>query len=90
MPGEIVEEMRQAGVEVVEPTLLRQSISHVDIVYSTCIQEERFGTQAEADLIAVATAQPEHLYPPNCEPNTVIMHPLPRTPVTERGSWMTT
>ncbi|MBP6725150.1 MAG: aspartate carbamoyltransferase, partial [Halioglobus sp.] len=34
MPGEIVEEMRRAGVDVIETDAFEASISHVDIVYS--------------------------------------------------------
>ena len=78
MPGEIVEEMRQAGVEVIESDALEASISHVDIVYSTRIQEERFATQAEADLYRGRYRLNQSIYTHHCEPNTVIMHPLPR------------
>ena len=50
MPGNIVEELRSAGHQVMESEILEDSIAHVDIVYSTRIQEERFSSQAEADL----------------------------------------
>ena len=50
MPGEIVEQMRSAGMRVEESDALEESIAHVDIVYSTRIQEERFNSQAESDL----------------------------------------
>ncbi len=78
MPGEIVEEMRQAGVEVIESDALEASISHVDIVYSTRIQEERFSSQEEADLYRGRYRLNQSIYTHHCEPNTVIMHPLPR------------
>ena len=78
MPGDIVEEMRQAGVEVIETDAFEASISHVDIVYSTRIQEERFSTQAEADLYRGRYRLNQSIYTHHCEPNTVIMHPLPR------------
>ncbi|HBO13946.1 MAG TPA: aspartate carbamoyltransferase, partial [Halieaceae bacterium] len=42
MPEGIVEELRAAGHEVLESDALEASIAHVDIVYSTRIQEERF------------------------------------------------
>ena len=78
MPGEIVEEMRGAGVDVIETDAFEASISHVDIVYSTRIQEERFSTQAEADLYRGRYRLNQSIYTHHCEPNTVIMHPLPR------------
>jgi aspartate carbamoyltransferase catalytic subunit len=78
MPGEIVEEMRRSGVEVIESDALEASISHVDIVYSTRIQEERFSSQEEADLYRGRYRLNQSIYTHHCEPNTVIMHPLPR------------
>ncbi len=78
MPGEIVEEMRQAGVEAIESDAFEASISHVDIVYSTRIQEERFSSQAEADLYRGRYRLNQSIYTHHCEPHTVIMHPLPR------------
>ena len=78
MPGDIVEQMRSAGVEVTESAELEASIAHVDIVYSTRIQEERFSTQEEADLYRGRFRLNQAVYTALCEPNTVIMHPLPR------------
>jgi aspartate carbamoyltransferase catalytic subunit len=78
MPAEIIEEMRQAGIEVIESDAFEASISHVDIVYSTRIQEERFGTKEEADLYRGRYRLNQSIYTHHCEPNTVIMHPLPR------------
>jgi aspartate carbamoyltransferase catalytic subunit len=78
MPGEIVEQMRNAGMLVKESDALEESIAHVDIVYSTRIQEERFNSQEEADLYRGRFRLNQSVYTANCEPNTVIMHPLPR------------
>ena len=78
MPGEIVEQMRSAGMLVEESEALEESIAHVDIVYSTRIQEERFNSQEEADLYRGRFRLNQSVYTANCEPNTVIMHPLPR------------
>lgn len=78
MPGAIVEELRTAGHDVVESDALEASIAHVDIVYSTRIQEERFQSQAEADLYRGRFRLNQSIYTRHCEPNTVIMHPLPR------------
>jgi aspartate carbamoyltransferase catalytic subunit len=78
MPVEIVEELRSAGHGVVESEELEASIAHVDIVYSTRIQEERFSSQEEADLYRGRFRLNQSIYTHHCEPNTVIMHPLPR------------
>lgn len=78
MPGDIVEQMRSAGLQVLESDQLEESIAHVDIVYSTRIQEERFSTQEEADLYRGRFRLNQSIYTALCQPNTVIMHPLPR------------
>ena len=78
MPRELVDAMREAGHEVVISEELSSSISHVDIAYSTRIQEERFQTKAEADLYRGRFRLNQLIYTQFCEPNTVIMHPLPR------------
>ena len=78
MPPQIVEAMREAGHELLESDALEASIAHVDIVYSTRIQEERFSSQEEADLYRGRFRLNQSIYTRHCEPNTVIMHPLPR------------
>jgi|TARA_R100000005_G_C5003041_1_gene211007 aspartate carbamoyltransferase catalytic subunit len=78
MPGDIVEQLRAAGHDVLESEALESSIRHVDIVYSTRIQEERFSSQQEADLYRGRFRLNQSIYTEHCEPNTVIMHPLPR------------
>jgi aspartate carbamoyltransferase catalytic subunit len=78
MPGEIVEGLRAAGHEVAETDELESHIAHVDIAYSTRVQEERFGSQEEADMYRGRFRLNQNIYTENCEPNTVIMHPLPR------------
>lgn len=78
MPGEIVEELRSTGHRVLESEVLEESIAHVDIVYSTRLQEERFSSREEADMYRGRFRLNQAIYTHNCEPNTVIMHPLPR------------
>jgi len=78
MPPEIVESLRDTGHKVLESDRLEESIAHVDIVYSTRIQEERFSSQEEADLYRGRFRLNQSIYTHHCEPNTVIMHPLPR------------
>lgn len=78
MPAEIVEALRMAGHDVAVTDRLEESIRKVDIVYSTRIQEERFASRAEADLYRGRFRLNQAIYTEFCEPNTVIMHPLPR------------
>ena len=78
MPEAVVETLREAGHEVLETDVLEAGIADVDIVYSTRIQEERFASPEEADLYRGRFRLNQSVYTANCEPNTVIMHPLPR------------
>ena len=78
MPEVIVDELRSAGHRVTETNVLEAGIAGVDIVYSTRIQEERFSSREEADLYRGRFRLNQSVYTANCEPNTVIMHPLPR------------
>ena len=78
MPAAIVEELAASGHEVLETDSLEAGIADVDIVYSTRLQEERFASRAEADLYRGRFRMNQSIYTAHCEPNTVIMHPLPR------------
>ena len=78
LPEQIIDELRAAGVSVAASEELNNSIANVDIAYSTRIQEERFTTKEEADLYRGKFRLNQAIYTQYCEPNTVIMHPLPR------------
>jgi len=78
MPEEYVEGLRAAGHTVTVSSELHQGISQVDIVYSTRIQEERFASKEEADMYRGRFRLNQAIYTEFCQPNTVIMHPLPR------------
>lgn len=78
MPQAYVEALREAGHHVEVSSQLTNSIGNVDIVYSTRIQEERFETKEEADTYRGRFRLNQSIYTQYCEPNTVIMHPLPR------------
>lgn len=78
MPEEILESLREKNHQVTISDNLPESISHVDIVYSTRIQEERFESSQEADQYRGQFRLNQAVYTQFCEPNTVIMHPLPR------------
>lgn len=78
MPADIVDSLRAAGHSVEESNVLEASLAHIDIAYSTRIQEERFANRAEADLYRGRYRLNQAIYTRYCEPNTVILHPLPR------------
>lgn len=78
MPEDIVETLREAGHKVTISEDLASSIGHIDIAYSTRIQEERFGSKEEADKYRGRFRLNQYVYSQFCEPTTVIMHPLPR------------
>jgi aspartate carbamoyltransferase catalytic subunit len=83
LPQTYVDEIKASGHEVVESSELQAGISHADILYVTRTQEERFPSQEEADKYKGLFRLNQAIYTENCEPNTVIMHPLPRD---SRGS----
>lgn len=78
MPDSIVEELREAGHEVLETDNMEQGLVDNDIVYLTRIQEERFDSKNEADIYRGRFRLNQNIYTRYCQPNTVIMHPLPR------------
>ena len=78
MPDYIVDDLRKAGHKVTITDDLPASIVSIDIAYSTRIQEERFSSKEEADTYRGRFRLNQAIYTQFCEPNTVIMHPLPR------------
>jgi aspartate carbamoyltransferase catalytic subunit len=77
-PPDIIESLRAAGHQVQIWHQLEPGINHVDILYVTRTQEERFPSQDEADRYRGLFRLNQSVYTQFCEPNTVIMHPLPR------------
>ena len=77
-PIDIVEDLVGKGHTVNVSEDLQAGIHHVDIVYVTRTQEERFPSQEEADRYRGLFRLNQAIYTEHCEPNTVIMHPLPR------------
>ena len=78
LPRTYVEDIKASGHVVVESEDLQTGIAHADILYVTRTQEERFPSQGEADKYKGLFRLNQTIYTENCEPNTVIMHPLPR------------
>lgn len=78
LPAEFVDEMRAAGHQVLESREMTAGIANADILYVTRTQEERFPNPEEADRYKGLFRLNQSIYTQYCEPNTVIMHPLPR------------
>lgn len=78
LPAKYIEHIRAAGHKVVESAELQASIGKADILYVTRTQEERFPSPEEAAKYKGLFRLNQSIYTEYCEPNTVIMHPLPR------------
>lgn len=78
IPEEISLQLQNHGHQVTQFHRLEAGIHGVDILYVTRTQEERFPSQDEADKYRGLFRLNESIYTQHCEPNTVIMHPLPR------------
>ena len=78
LPQPIADQLSASGHQVSVFHELEGGIHNVDILYVTRTQEERFPSQAEADRYKGLFRLNQQIYTQHCEPNTVIMHPLPR------------
>ncbi len=78
MPESIVADLQNAGHKVVETEEMESGLQDNDTVYLTRIQEERFESKLEADIYRGRFRLNQAIYTRHCQPNTVIMHPLPR------------
>ena len=78
IPGHIARELTGRGHRVRSFHRLEAGIHDVDILYVTRTQEERFPNQEEADRYRGLFRLNQAIYTRHCQPNTVIMHPLPR------------
>ena len=77
-PLDAVSDLENKGHRVETFQNLEDGVNHVDILYVTRTQEERFPSQEEADRYRGLFRINQTIYTEHCEPNTVIMHPLPR------------
>lgn len=77
MKPAIIDEMKKAGVEVVQVDAVKEAIQDVDVVYMTRIQKERFPDVREYDKVKgrfrIGSAEAELL-----RDDAIILHPLPR------------
>ena len=78
LPDSYLNFLKESGVIINESENLEKGISEVDIIYMTRIQEERFKKKSDATKYKGLLSLNKEIYTANCEPNTVIMHPLPR------------
>ena len=78
LPEDLLNQLNDAGVSVIQTENLEEGISGVDIIYVTRVQEERFKNKEDANKYRGLLSLNQSIYTANCEPNTVIMHPLPR------------
>jgi aspartate carbamoyltransferase catalytic subunit len=78
MPAGIVSELTAGGHKVIETEDMEAGLNDNDTVYLTRIQEERFTTKLEADIYRGRFRLNQSIYTRYCQPNTIIMHPLPR------------
>ena len=78
MPADIVSDLQAAGHTVVQTEDMEAGLQDNDTVYLTRIQEERFESKLEADIYRGRFRLNQAIYTRHCQPNTVIMHPLPR------------
>ena len=78
LPDALKEKLISQGHEVREFEQLEPGIAGCDAVYMTRIQTERFESRERADIFRGRLRLNQRLYESVCDPNTIIMHPLPR------------
>jgi aspartate carbamoyltransferase catalytic subunit len=77
MPREIVNSLKQRGVQVEETTNLEDAIKQGDVLYMTRIQKERFADTAEYDRLKNSFILNREMVE-RLNPKLTVMHPLPR------------
>lgn len=78
VPEDLITEFKDAGHQVRHFDELERGIQSVDVLYVTRVQEERFSSVVEAIKYRGLLRINQSIYTRYCEPNSVIMHPLPR------------
>ncbi|MDC0071557.1 aspartate carbamoyltransferase [Gammaproteobacteria bacterium] len=78
LPENSTDLLKSKKVTLEETENLEEGIKDVDIIYVTRVQEERFKNKDDAKKYKGLLSLNKEIYTANCEPNTVIMHPLPR------------
>ena len=78
MPESLILGLLDAGHGVEHFDQLESGIQAVDVLYVTRTQEERFSSDKEAHKYKGMFRINQDVYSQHCEPDTIIMHPLPR------------
>lgn len=78
MPSQYIDLLTNAGHYVTIGEKIEQGLPQANVIYQTRVQEERFESQQEADLYRGQYRLNKSIYSQLCQPNSVIMHPLPR------------
>jgi aspartate carbamoyltransferase len=77
MPSELIEEVKQKGIDFEEVEDVSQAIEKADVLYVTRVQKERFADLAQYDAMKdFYTITPELMK--NAKQTMSVMHPLPR------------
>ena len=77
MPIEILDKVKEKGVNVAESEDLEDAVHQADVLYMTRIQRERFEDPSEYDRLKDAYVLKNSMIS-GAKPNLSIMHPLPR------------
>lgn len=78
LPENLKQKLNSRGHSIYEFDQLEAGIAASDVVYMTRIQTERFDSEETADLYRGSLRLDRNTYEAVCDPDTVIMHPLPR------------
>lgn len=78
VPEGIVQDLKRYGHRVRMFDQLVEGIGEVDVIYCVRTQVERFASPTEALNFQGKFRLNREIYSQHCQPNTVIMHPLPR------------
>lgn len=77
MPEDLVQDLIEAGVTVTEGDEIRSVADHVDVLYVTRVQKERFDSEEAYKAVSSSySVTPETVAA--MRPEAIIMHPLPR------------
>lgn len=77
MKEEVLKDV-EGKVEVIEVSDLAENMPHLDVVYMTRVQRERFASQEDYDKVKDSYIMDKKMIEENGKSDVVIMHPLPR------------
>ena len=77
MPGEIIDELNNKGIEQAQFNSLEPVLSETDVLYVTRVQKERFSDLADYEKVAGAYVIDSEIMKA-AKDRMIVMHPLPR------------